>query len=387
MPFYSRHNQVYYAIYRGRPVVEKYFASTADWERELETYCALEGSVSLPEVVYSQPGMIATEYIPCSTMLDELERQEAKGFYAEPWECLMAWLEECFAASRRLPEDGNLRNFLWDADRSLIIGLDMEGLREYPSLKSYIPYLIRAILGCNAADTRVKRNVAAWLMHRAGISGKTVDEEADSSCVSAETSTGIVPLSGIILAGGRSRRMGQSKAALPLLGKSLVSWQVDKLRALGIEDIMLSGTDIPYVDGTRMIPDIYPDRGPLGGLHACLNSAEHENCVVISVDAPLVPLQAIQQLSGTHGKNSATVLRHRGGIEPLIGVYSRAAGIATEPLIRNGSASVRALGEAIGWSFWDYLGPSELLQNCNTPRDFLCITSIVEQYQALSLPI
>lgn len=383
MPFYSRHNQVYPAIYRGKPVVEKYFVSTADWERELEIYCALEGSVCLPEVVYSQPGLLATEYIPCPTMLDELERQEAKGFYAQPWECLMAWLEGCFAASGRLPEDGSLRNFLWDAGRSLIIGLDMEGLREYPSLESYIPRLAGAILACNAGGIRLKRNVAAWLMHRAGLSGNTLDGAPGS----AETDTVAVPLSGIILAGGRSRRMGQSKAALPLLGKSLLSWQADKLRALGIEDIMLSGADIPHVSGTRIIPDIYPDRGPLGGLHACLSSARNENSFVISVDAPLVPLQAMQQLSGAHGKNSATVLRHRGGIEPLIGIYSRVAGIAAEPLIRDGSASVRALGEVIGWSFWDYLGPTELLQNCNTPQDFLRITSIAEQYQALSLPI
>ena len=86
-------------------------------------------------------------------------------------------------------------------------------------------------------------------------------------------------LSGIILAGGQSRRMGRNKSELRLNGKTLLQIQADKLFALGIGDVMLSGADCAALPGTRVIPDEYAGRGPLGGLHACLKAARNPFCL------------------------------------------------------------------------------------------------------------
>ncbi len=69
-------------------------------------------------------------------------------------------------------------------------------------------------------------------------------------------------ISAMILAGGKSSRMGKDKASLPFRGMSLLEWQVQKLSGLGIKDIMLSGCR-QGLEGTRTIPDEYPCRGPL----------------------------------------------------------------------------------------------------------------------------
>ena len=71
-------------------------------------------------------------------------------------------------------------------------------------------------------------------------------------------------VSGIILAGGKSARMGRDKASLPFGNGTLLTAQTDKLRSLGVTDIVLSG----YAEG--MVPDETPGCGPLGGLAACL---------------------------------------------------------------------------------------------------------------------
>ena len=185
-------------------------------------------------------------------------------------------------------------------------------------------------------------------------------------------------LSGIVLAGGLSRRMGQNKAELRLNGKTLLQLQVDKMSALGIRDVMLSGAGCPALSGTRVIPDEYTGRGPLGGLHACLRAAENPACLVLSVDVPLIPSGVLAQLCRAHG-GGVTVLRHGDWEEPLIGVYDRAAAEDIAALLEAGRGAVRALRETVPWSCFDYPGPEELLINCNTPEDFAAAKKLANQ--------
>ena len=177
------------------------------------------------------------------------------------------------------------------------------------------------------------------------------------------------PLSGVVLAGGASRRMGRNKAELTLMGKTLLLRQVEKLQALGIRDIMLSGETCPAMPGARVIPDKYTGVGPLGGLHACLRAAQNPACLVVSVDMPLVPEAVLARLCQAHN-GGVTVLCHGGREEPLLGVYDRCIADSVSALIEAGRYAVLALRDAVPWRDFDYLGPEELLINCNTPEEF-----------------
>ena len=176
-------------------------------------------------------------------------------------------------------------------------------------------------------------------------------------------------LSGIILAGGLSRRMGRNKSELCINGKTLLQIQADKLFALGIEDVMLSGADCPALPGARVVPDEYTGRGPLGGIHACLRAAENPACLVLSVDVPLIQPTTLAQLCRAH-RGGVTVLRHGNMEEPLIGVYDRAVAEGIAALLEAGKGAVCGLREMVLWNCFDYFGPEELLINCNTPEDF-----------------
>ena len=113
IPFYSRRNQVYPVLWHGHGAVEKHFAEMEDWRREDRLYAALDGKLPLPKVFSSRPGLLVLEYHRESTLLAELERQEEHGFDPAPWKALAAWLRQCHRWSGQLPEEGNLRNFLW----------------------------------------------------------------------------------------------------------------------------------------------------------------------------------------------------------------------------------------------------------------------------------
>ncbi len=182
-------------------------------------------------------------------------------------------------------------------------------------------------------------------------------------------------ISGIILAGGLSSRMGRDKASLPFGGGTLLSVQEDKLRALGITDILLSG----YADG--MIPDDTPGCGPLGGLAACLTRAKHKRALVLSVDVPLVPVGALSALIAAHTAG-ATLLRHGERLEPLIAVYDTALGVTARRLLTEGRRAVRALLDLTDWRAFDPGAPEEAFLNCNTPEAYAAALRMIGGYDA-----
>src|SRR5438093_5035702 len=79
----------------------------------------------------------------------------------------------------------------------------------------------------------------------------------------------------VILAGGRSRRMGRDKAGLPAGGGTLVEHLAQRLRPVVDETIVAGGSATLEFAGVRRIDDHHPGSGPLAGMHAGLLAARH----------------------------------------------------------------------------------------------------------------
>jgi len=101
---------------------------------------------------------------------------------------------------------------------------------------------------------------------------------------------------GIVLAGGRSRRMGRDKAELAWRGASLLDHARARLAEFGARPVIVSGKR--PVDGA--IPDGQPGQGPLGGLHSVLTARldlEPFWLLVIPVDMPETDTHTLQRLA------------------------------------------------------------------------------------------
>ena len=185
-------------------------------------------------------------------------------------------------------------------------------------------------------------------------------------------------VSAVILSGGNSSRMGTCKADLIWGEKTLLQHQVDKIKQLGITDIIISGY-ASHIEGTRFIEDIYLGKGPLSGIHAGLDAALHPHCLVSGIDTPLVPENAILNLIETHLKQSlpATVLAHNNNIEPIIAVYDSSLCSLAEQILSGENVSVRQLLNSGGFSRYFFEGDESLLLDCNTPVDFLKAQSFI----------
>lgn len=181
--------------------------------------------------------------------------------------------------------------------------------------------------------------------------------------------------SAAVLAGGKSTRMGADKAALEFRGMTLAAYQVQKFKALGIDDLMLSGCrqEIP---GARFVPDALPVRGPLGGIHACLGAAEHDAVLFLSVDVPLVPVETLRALLDAH-TGGITLLSVEGAPQPLIGVYDRSLRAAAEEILKSENTAVRRLFEKNPPRLVEYTGNPILMRNCNMPEDYEWLLGMV----------
>jgi len=136
----------------------------------------------------------------------------------------------------------------------------------------------------------------------------------------------------VIQAGGQSTRMGEDKALKPFLGKPLIQRVVDRLSP--IADEMIVTTNRPAEYGflkTRLVSDLMPDRGALGGLYTAIASASHPFVAIVACDMPFASKSFFENANRLMVKEEADIVIARiesenkksGGYEPLHALYRK----------------------------------------------------------------
>ena len=174
----------------------------------------------------------------------------------------------------------------------------------------------------------------------------------------------------LLLAGGKSARMGTSKAELLYEGKTFLQHMLDKALALGIEKCYISGYT-SQLDSVQTVWDIYPDRGPLSGIHATMGTISTPYCLVLPVDAPKLPVEILEGLLLRHeqgNRHKVLIWEHGVRQEPLIAVYPTAMAGAIEELIRDHAAPVFRAIDTWGFESFRMEMQEEQIININTPE-------------------
>jgi molybdenum cofactor guanylyltransferase len=134
-------------------------------------------------------------------------------------------------------------------------------------------------------------------------------------------------LSGVVLAGGLSTRMGRDKALVEFEGLPLWRRQYNLLAQAGASERLLSvrpDQKWPPLDVTR-VPDAAPDMGPLAGIAAALGKIRQAHLLVLAVDMPRVPLTWFARLRERCAERIGAVgMRSDGAYEPLAAIYPQA---------------------------------------------------------------
>lgn len=180
----------------------------------------------------------------------------------------------------------------------------------------------------------------------------------------------------LLLAGGKSSRMGQNKAELLYEGQTFMEVLIAKARQLGIVHIYVSGFQRD-IENVHIVWDEYPNRGPLGGLHACMKVVETPYCLVLPVDVPKLPDEILDALLYFHekkrmglktGKEIPLLWEHGDRKEPLIAVYPVEMADMIEDLIKERSAPVFRVLDQSGYECFRLEMAGDQIINVNTPE-------------------
>jgi molybdopterin-guanine dinucleotide biosynthesis protein A len=183
-------------------------------------------------------------------------------------------------------------------------------------------------------------------------------------------------VTGILPAGGRSRRMGADKALIDLAGESVVSRILRQLRECAHETYIIGDRPERFTDlGAPVLSDDIPGLGVIGGIATGLRAAEEGIVVCVACDMPFVNAELMRHLVGAVGAADGAIIRTPHGYEPLCAVYRTDILPAVKAMIREGDLAAQAIARRMDLTTVEEadLAASGLdarrLFNMNTPDD------------------
>ncbi|WNO60610.1 molybdenum cofactor guanylyltransferase [Rheinheimera sp. MMS21-TC3] len=162
----------------------------------------------------------------------------------------------------------------------------------------------------------------------------------------------------LILAGGKSSRMGQDKACLQFAGQSLLQHMQQLATQAGASQVLISRNQKGYIQ------DLQPEQGPLAGILAALPHCQHKRLLVLPIDTPLLSTQALQLLLQ---QSAAAACFNQSPLPCLLTINSQLQHVISQQLTKQ-QRSIKQLLNALNASSVD-IDETQLL-NTNTPADW-----------------
>ncbi|HET9743980.1 MAG TPA: molybdenum cofactor guanylyltransferase [Terriglobales bacterium] len=180
-------------------------------------------------------------------------------------------------------------------------------------------------------------------------------------------------ITGFVLAGGKSRRMGTDKAQIPWDAGTLLTHAVDRMEQVVKEVFVVGG---PGTGSQETIPDSQHDSGPLAGIDAALARTNTEWNLFLALDLPLISSALLELLGkGTATQAGVVVPRVVGALQPLCAVYRRTLRPVCRERLQAGDLSILRLLAGVETRIMEedelrsHGFTPEMFLNVNTPQD------------------
>lgn len=187
-------------------------------------------------------------------------------------------------------------------------------------------------------------------------------------------------ISGIVLAGGNSRRMGRDKRFLESDGTTFLEISVNRLSRVTDEVIVVTaGPEEFGLEGVKFVADIESGLGPMMGIYTGLMAMSSERAVVNPVDVPHITRDLLSRMIELSEGFDIVMPERRGRLEPLVAVYSKSVIPVMRRLLKSAEKAAPhiivspeyGLGVSIlsEMELSDFGDPDFLFKNYNSPED------------------
>ena len=188
-------------------------------------------------------------------------------------------------------------------------------------------------------------------------------------------------ITGIILAGGKSTRMGTDKGLLKIENKTFVACVIDAVKPL-VDDIIIVSDNPDYDQfGFKRIDDIIKEAGPVAGLYAGLKHSKTDDNLVLSCDVPMISTEVLGQLLKPEFYSYEVVqIQSKGKTMPLIARYKKDCLTTCYNLLMKGERRLRlAVSQFNTKSVLIDEKHSDVVKNVNTKEDLETINYDIER--------
>lgn len=153
-------------------------------------------------------------------------------------------------------------------------------------------------------------------------------------------------ITGIILAGGKSSRMGENKALLTLGGQTIIERIVNIMNNIFSSVIVVTNTPEEYEFlSLPLYKDIFEYKGPLAGIHSGLIHSKTETNFVLSCDMPMITEKMIKYIVEYPTNKPITVCRAEGFVQQLAGKYSKSILQNVENALKDSEEEIRSFNQ------------------------------------------
>jgi molybdopterin-guanine dinucleotide biosynthesis protein A len=183
-------------------------------------------------------------------------------------------------------------------------------------------------------------------------------------------------ISAVLLAGGKSRRMGEDKSTILFRNAPLWQIQVDLLRKLQLQELFISAQTDPSwrPADLEFVPDDEPSRGPLSGIAAALSRISGGHLLALAIDMPFMPESYLRRLCEKVECGRGVVPLIENQAEPLAAIYPREGYDDAVGALSGGDFSLQSLvGKLVAAGKLQPIQVSEeekaFFRNLNEPAD------------------
>lgn len=148
-------------------------------------------------------------------------------------------------------------------------------------------------------------------------------------------------VTGVILAGGSSTRMGSNKALLPCQGGRFIEAIHRTLRQVFEEVVIITNTpeEYAFIDAPTH-RDLFANCGPLAGIHSALVNSPAPYIFAVGCDMPFLNPEVIRVMASRRSEGDVVVADKGKGPEPLHALYSRSCLAAVDTMLRSGNRNI-----------------------------------------------